>query len=242
MAEFADTHDTGALRRSVASGDAPTTDSTALGETLRQLKRRGCSLLVTGTVPFETRAAMSRRLFGTPDEPRYRLLAVTNSVGLPVARYLPHGVTASAADVSVVDFADQLRGSTTASPSSGTGPTMRTDDTDRMANLGTTVSTAIERLAQQAGRFDAGTLRVGLASLRGPYDAEDPVRASVGRIVDDVVSRRGMVHCHLLDTTLDDDLMEAFDVRIELRDRGTGAPEHRWVVPDRAVRTEWVPL
>jgi len=268
MAKFADTHDPGPLRRSAAFDEGTTTDDTALGETLRHLKRSGCSLLVTGSVPFETRAAMSRRLFGAADERRYRLLAVTNSVGLPVERYLPSGVPASSDSVSVVDFADELRGVTvagttadteavgdaggsTTAPASPTGqdapgspgPTMRTDDADRMAAFGTSVETAVERLADRVGPFAPGELRVGVASLSGPFD--DPgVGSTVASLVEDVVGRNGMIHCHALGprSNVGSALSDPFDVRIELRDRGTGVPEHRWVVPDRSVRTGWVPL
>ena len=255
MVEFADPQDATPLhRRSTATPDetSVTTDDTALGETLRDLKRRGCSVLVTGDVPFETRASMSRRLFGAPDERRYRLLAATNSVGLPVGRYLPGGLGPDDEAVTVVDFADQLRGAVAASsgetgPVTGSGPTVRTDDSDRVESLSTSLSAAVTALAARVGPFAPGELRVGVASLRGSYDDDEAVRvrATLDAMVDDVVDHHGMVHCHLLGDASDEtaaSLMAAFDVRIELRDRGTGAPEHRWVVPEQSVRTAWVPL
>ncbi|MFD1512657.1 DUF7504 family protein [Halomarina rubra] len=249
MAEFADSPDPETVRRrSVATTDdtSVVTDDSRFGEALRDLKRRGCSLLVTGEVPFETRAAMSRRLFGTPDERRYRLLGVTNTVGLPVDRYLPSGVAPAGDDVTVVDFADELRGATASeSPTSATPrPTVRTDDVDRLATLRTSMTSAIDRIGDRVGPFVAGELRVGVASLRGPFeDGGDHARATIEHLVEDVVGHRGMVHCHLLGgTAAVADLTDAFDVRIELRDRGTGVPEHRWVVPDRSVQTQWVAL
>lgn len=250
MAEFADSPDPETVRRrSTATTDDTSivTDDSRFGEALRNLKRHGCSLLVTGDVPFETRAAMSRRLFGTPDEQRYRLLAVTNSVGLPVSRYLPSGVVPTGSDVTVVDFADELRGATAsgATPPTETGPTHRADDADRLSTLRTSMSAAVDRLSDRVDTFDTGELRVGVASLCGPFDAEEAtrVRRTVDTLVEDVVDRRGMVHCHLLGGTDDvTALTDAFDVCIELRDRGTGVPEHRWVVPDQSVQTQWVSL
>ncbi|MFC5969747.1 hypothetical protein ACFPYI_00240 [Halomarina salina] len=255
MVEFADPHDSAPpRRRPTATPDEASlrTDDTTLGETLRDLKRRGCSVLVTGAVPFETRAAMSRRLFGVPDERRFRLLAVTNSVGLPVARYLPDGLGARDDAVTVVDFADELRGGVAASSgdtgtATGSSPTVRTDDADRVASLGTSLSSAVATVADRVDTFAPGELRVGVASLSGPYDEEeaDRVRTTLGSMVEDVVDHRGMVHCHLLgeaDGRTANGLMPSFDVRIELRDRGTGTPEHRWVVPEQSVRTAWVPL
>ena len=255
MVEFADPNDSPTLRRrSTATPDEASvaTGDTSLDEALRGLERQGCSVLVTGAVPFETRAAMSRRLFGVPDERRYRLLAATNSVGLPVGRYLPEGVGPTADDVTVVDFADELRGVVAASsgetgPATGAGSSVRAADAERMASLSASLSTAVSRVADRVEALDPWVLRVGVASLRGRYDADEAtrVRATLGAMVDDVVAYRGMVHCHLLgeggEETLAE-LMPAFDVRIELRDRDAGVPEHRWIVPERSVRTAWVPL
>lgn len=67
-------------------------DGTRLQVVLSRLKRRGCVLL-TGTVNEPVSVRVTRRLLGTPREPRKRILTLTDATADRVAARLPERIS-----------------------------------------------------------------------------------------------------------------------------------------------------
>src|SRR5699024_2869256 len=77
---------------------------------LDNLKQSGCIVLVTGVVDEIVRAAASRRLFGTPQLPRQRVVIHTNDIALQPASYLPHGIAPDSTNVRLCEWDSLVRG------------------------------------------------------------------------------------------------------------------------------------
>lgn len=190
---------------------------------LPRLKRRGCNLLVSGSVSPVTTNRASVRLFGAPEIDRTRLVVRTDTETV-VDDVLPGDLTAQSPDVHVVDadtYADQ--------------------DTP-LAALSRAVSRTIDD-------FDAGHLhRVG-GELRLCVTSVDALLDSHGlaategflrRTAAAVLRSRGMAHYRLFGPRASasipaDDIFDAF---VDLRE-GTTC-EHRISIPPAA--TNWVAL
>lgn len=211
--------------------------SASFGDVLASLKRRGCNLLVTGEVADNVAARATRKLFGTPAEPRERVLALADaSVEEPVT-YLPGNLYPHHDGVELVDFRDV--GRAVANGECVDGGAGRS-----LAELGDDVCDAVER---RGSDLDPAQLRVGLVSLRPlveRYD-ESAVDTLAERVTDSVGGVSGMAHYHVGtadDAAVVDELAPHFDARIELRQLDGMIPEQRWHVHEYDAETGWVTL
>ncbi|WP_449271651.1 DUF7504 family protein [Halolamina pelagica] len=86
-----------------------------LSNFLSGLKSAGCTLLVTGDLDPETRAAVSRQLFGVTegelnaDEPRRKRVLVQTEQALNPHQFLPIEVEETSARCSVLDATEADR-------------------------------------------------------------------------------------------------------------------------------------
>lgn len=211
--------------------------STSFRDVLAALKRNGCNLLVTGAVSGDVTARATRKLLGTPTEPRERVLALTDSVVEQPVTHLPGSLYPHHDGVEILDYRDVGRSTSTAERSDGGTP--RTLDAIR------------EELCATVARRGHGTtpaqLRLGVVSL-GPlldrYDA-DAVEQFIDTLSETVLDTRGMAHYHLRlpdDSPAVDELVPLFDARIQLRQLDGMIPEQRWHVPGEDADTDWVTL
>jgi len=212
---------------------------------LRQLKRDGCHLLVTGDVDGEVAGRATRRLLGDPNRERERVLAVTDATADHVDHCLPAGVRRTDPDVWVAD----PTGSQRSVPADAADVELPADCADRSA-----LGRLRAELVQAVGFFDdvrnglsPAELRVGVTSVTPLLDAHD--RGTVGRFLRAVgaIVRGvdGMAHAHLSlpdDHPTVDDLSPLFDARIELRRREGLVPEQRWHVPKHDITSDWTKL
>ncbi|WP_135827411.1 DUF7504 family protein [Halorussus halobius] len=221
--------------------DRPRLGARDLRDRLQTLKQFGCTVLVTGNVSEEVSREMTRKLLGSPEESRTRILALTDQDRGDVPDLLPGDVTASDGDVYVADYG----GTRAASPASveSSDADWRCDDLDVLrGRLCETIATA--KMASSG--FESGELRVSvftLSSLLARHDSA-AVEQFVSTVADHVRGVRGMGHFHLPvadDAEVVRRLAPLFDVRIELRET-RGAPEQRWHFSDCDAPTEWVGL
>lgn len=216
-----------------------------IGSVLRRLKRRGCTLLVTGDVPEQVSGLATRRLLGDSDCDRKRMLAFTGAPVQHVDHCLPPGVSRSDSDVWVVDAEAGRR----------TIPDRATSVELPSRNVrGSDLGRLRQELVQAVGFFDGAAdglapaeLRVGVSAL--DYLLETNGRSSVVRFLRTVTALvngvDGMGHVRLPfpdDHDVVRDLSRLFDARIELRKRGRMPPEQRWHVPRHDLTTVWTGL
>jgi hypothetical protein len=200
----------------------------AVLDTLPRLKRRGCNLLVTGTVSEATANRATRRLLGAPDVERKRILVRTVDAP-PVAELLPTGVTADDSSVRVFDYR----------------PTdAERDAFDSLGGLVSAVSSAIDDFASRSTPLVGGELRLSvpsLGSLVATHDAAS-VERFLRRLTDAIVGVRGMGHYRYPGPRVDVatlPLDRLFDGFVDLREHAR--PQHR-VSLSTTPPTEWVDL
>ena len=212
--------------------------STEFDSVLRELKRDGCHLLVTGEVDRHVSGRATRRLLGNPHCDRKRVLAFTDATADDVGHCLPVDVDRSDPDVWVVD----PNGSQRSVPADAADVELPVDDAD-----GSELSRLRQELVQAVGFFDdvhsglgPAELRVGVASVAHLLDAND--RAAVERFLRAIGALvRGVDGMGHVRVSLPDDhptvadLSPLFDARIELRKREGLVPEQRWHVPSHDI-------
>lgn len=211
--------------------------STSFGDVLAALKQQGCNLLVTGAVAEDVTARATRKLLGTPTEPRERVLALTDPVVENPVTYLPGSLYPHHDGVEILDYRDVGRAASAVERSDGGSP--RTLD-----------AITEELCATVAGRgrdTDPAQLRLGVMSLRPLLDRHDvdTVAQFADELTGTVLDTRGMAHYHLRlpdDDPVVDSLSPLFDARIELRQLDGMIPEQRWHVPAEDAETDWVTL
>jgi hypothetical protein len=199
-------------------------------ERLPQFKRRGCNLLVTGAVSESTANRATRRLLGSPDLERRRVLVRTDDA--PVADLLPAAVDSRSPTVTVIDSRDSQPA---APPAADTGP---------LAPLGTAVVDAADAFGGGALGCVGGEFRLSVTSLSQLLDDHGvgAVERFLQRVTAAVTRVRGLGHYRYAGpraelSTLPVDRL--FDGVVELRDRAT--PEHRLSLA-RTASTDWVEL
>jgi hypothetical protein len=197
----------------------------AVLDTLPRLKRRGCNLLVTGTVSDATANRATRRLLGAPDVERTRILVRTVDAP-PVAELLPTGVTADDSSVRVFDYRS-------ADP-----------EWDSLGGLASAVSSAIDDFASRSTPLVGGELRLSIPSLDSLVATHDiaSVERFLRRITDAIVGVRGMGHYRYPGPRVDVatlPLDRLFDGFVDLRERAR--PQHRLSLSTTPT-TEWVDL
>lgn len=201
---------------------------------LRRLKAEGCAVLVTGNVPSRALRATTRTLFGAPDEPRRRVLALADPAAGEPADLLPADAHPADDRVRVLDFRDLARAADEAHLDGSPFAAPGADDVDAV-HLETSRALADVTPADP----DPAELRLSVASLPVLLDHYD--RESVEQFVRATAAQvRGLDGmAHYLLPVVDDagwvDLLDPlFDARIELRTAVDGPPEHRWHLPSPA--------
>ena len=197
---------------------------------LPQFKRRGCNLLVTGAVSETTANRATRRLLGTSDLERRRVLVHTDDT--PVADLLPAAVDSHSRTVTVIDS----RADRPAAPADA--------DSDPLARLGTAAVDAADAFGGGAPGCTGGEFRLSVTSL-GRLLADHGVVAVerfLRRLTEAVTRVRGVGHYRYIGPRADLSTLpldRLFDGFVELRDGAN--PEHR-VSLLRTTPTDWVDL
>lgn len=209
--------------------------------TLDRLKRQGSRLLVTGVVGADVRAAQTRRLLGSPDEQRTRILALAD--GSSPSSFLPDSVTPTDDRVHVVEHADTVRSGATASAE----PLPPGGLDDPLSTFHTRLLRTIRNECDAVDGFEPAELRVAVVGLGTLVDRDgfDRVARLVRSLGDAVVDHRGMFHCHVAGPASAPELSAlspSFDARIDLRHRDRLPPEQRWSITETGESTEWMLL
>lgn len=238
---------------------------------LEELKSRGSTLLVVGSVPGSIYAQLSARLLG--EGPDRRRLLVEPRRGperrlAPVERWTPEwtrvfrcrvAARRSAATADASDAQGEPRpgqwgpdadpaagpGSGSDADADGYGSVVETID-GSIADLGAAVGDTIRWFDDVAGGLDPAELRVAfdcVAPLLSAYP--DPAIFRFLHLVSFQIRRVGGMGHVRLSRPLDSDpvrlLAPLFDAVIQLRLDGTDAV-HRWHFRDADVVSEWLPV
>lgn len=216
-------------------------------QTLSELKRRGCNILVVGSAALDARQALTRRLLGDAlTESRKRLFVFTD--GVYTHERLGNG-SQDTDSVRVVSQSAVVRSPAVTEGLSGSslgGPVSREYvEADDLGSLSWAIGDAITAF-ETSGGLDTGELRLCFDSLSPLVDENgvQSVRRFVSVVGGRVNSVSGMAHYHLsvpCDDPLVDELAESFDAVVELRVCDE-TPEHRWRFPDRSLSTEWLAI
>ncbi|GKZ15775.1 MULTISPECIES: DUF7504 family protein [Haladaptatus] len=199
---------------------------------LRELKKRGSNLLITGDVPDTVTARATQTLFGEGDR-RYRVLAL-----LDTTSRIPDSLSVADDRLWVVERAGEKR---SARPSASSDVSVR--ETDDMDGIRREIGAAADFYDDEFDGLDPAELRIGVDL--GVRDDRDSIREFVEGTAEIVADHRGMAHYHLPkpdDDPLVDELSPLFDARIELRQVPGQPPEQRWHVPAFDKTTIWVRL
>jgi hypothetical protein len=216
---------------------------------LMRLKRRGCCVLITGSVSERVRAMQSRALFGGIEEYRQRVLALTDATPTEKAQYLPDGLTPESSDVTVLNYTDTVRDVTgVADPSSlqlSASPSSVWTETTSVTGLGATLSDSITETIQSG--LSPGELRIGVATLNAliAMDGLPATCAFIREVRADLRAAHGMGHVHFPGSPDTDALValrSVVDIHLELRESQRYTPEQRWHLLDADITTNWYPV
>lgn len=193
-------------------------------ELLPRFKREGCNLLVSGSVSEATANHATRRLLGSPDLERQRVLVRTEDA-TPVGELLPAGVSLTDAGVRVVQY-------------------RASDDEDTLASLARRTAETVDAADSYSSPLLSGELRLAVTSLESVLVDHDALAAEqfLRSVTDAVSDVRGMGHYRYdgpragLSALPVERLFDAF---VDLRDRPH--TEQRLSVPHRR-STGWLDL
>lgn len=235
--------------RNVMDGETPesnrvpsSSESQRFTAALDGLKQAGCVVLVTGVVDETVRAAASRRLFGTPQLPRQRVVVYPGDIALQPASYLPHGITPDSTSVQLCEWDSLTRGESADTEMGNTHeiPTDLVVCSDRLSGI-------IADLEPTSNEFAPGEIRVGVLTLSTIVEeygqtATETFLSSFGQRVQ---RHHGLVHCHLpmeSKSTTALALANTVDIHIRLRDQDGNPPEQQWYLCETDCASKWMPL
>ncbi|MFD1512542.1 DUF7504 family protein [Halomarina rubra] len=210
-------------------------------ESLLELKREGCRILITGEVDASIRARRSRQLFGEATN-RHRILASTTLGEDDIAEHLPgeHPLSRSGTEVIRLDDIRSVSVAETYSTPS------HLEASNEFAAFQWRIIDAIARHRVDHAPAPA-ELRVGVATLAPLVDeySAETIREFVHLVGKETVESRGMAHFALgLDARrpIASRLLPLMDIHVQLRQREGEPPEHRWTLLNHNIHTEWLPL
>lgn len=204
--------------------------------TLQRLKRRGCNLLLVGTVSDGVLTAASQKLLGDASERRYRLVVLSGMARADDSR-LPADDAAGAAQV-VTHGAERRAGG-------GVDAELSEHHVDDIAELGSAISESITTFGDEGDGLNPGELRVcldSLDSLLSRYD-RPVVRQFLGIVTGQIRGANGMGHVVLPYDYEDETVQEfapLFDAVIEYRVAEGG--QERWHFTHRDLESPWLPV
>jgi hypothetical protein len=230
-------------------------------DVLRELKSDGCNLLVVGDAPRRLFTAASASLLGGTDEPRYRLLAVTDVSPQSVVERLPNPeetpgdfsemieiINHASPPRSVVE-ADHSEQSSELPPLSNVSERQVVDP--QLAGLQAEIAESMAAFNRHAGGLRPAQLRVGLDSLGALYEHydEDVVRRCLQVITGYVHDYRAMAHYVLAEPCESERVQRLagmFDAVIEIRAVDSQTHDHnaeeRWHISSRDLTSSWFPI
>ncbi len=215
-------------------GGADEIDALEFERTLQRLKQEGCNLLLVGSVPDSVLSAASRKLFGDPDERRFRVAVLSGTPRTTVYERLPMTVLDQRATVI------SHEGVSIPTHVSASVVTVDAGIRDLTSSISETITSF-----DGSRNFHPGELRFGLDSLGSMLTRYDPmlVRQFLGVVGGQVRGANGMGH-YVLPRPYDDELVNVleplFDGIIEYRVEA--GREERWHFPQRDLRSPWLPL
>jgi hypothetical protein len=227
---------------------SPSDDSEQFSAALGRLKEAGCVVLVTGAVDETVRAATSRRLFGTPQLSRQRIVVHADDTALQPASYLPHGIAPDSTSVQLCEWNSLDRSEAEGNPDESLSSAENTLEhpTELVACSGR-LARLIADSEPASNEFAPGEIRVGVLTLSSILEqhgqaATEAFLSSFGR---QVQNHHGLVHCHLpmkSESATATALASTVDIHIHLRDQNGYPPEQRWYLCETDCFSEWMPL
>ncbi|WP_458208330.1 DUF7504 family protein [Haladaptatus sp. NG-SE-30] len=200
---------------------------------LQQLKRRGCNLLLVGSVPDSVLSTACRKFFGDPEERRYRVAVLSGTNRTAIGERL--STSGAPKTTTVITHATEV---------SSDSPVSSVHVDESVPELAGAISETITSF-QTDGGLRSGELRLGLDSLETLFTRYE--QTAVEQFLDNVTGQvrgaNGMGHFVLpreYDHELVADVSTVFDGIVEYQ-VGDGGQE-RWHIPDRDLRSPWLPL
>lgn len=218
----------------------------SFGDTLRELKNQGCSVLLCGIVSDDVREQTSARLLGkkTASVDRTCLFVTTNQNFQSVHTRL------ALADIPVQSARVIWMENTLRSAAANTVdsyPFQATHVSSDIKSLEQLVRHTIAALERDHGGFAPAQLRVCVDTLPSLIIDEDnkSVEAFLDTLDQMAAATRGMVHCILpfaYDASVVERFIPYFDITISLRPTNQGATQQQWYLPVMNYRTDWFPV
>lgn len=200
---------------------------------LAEMKQTGCSVLVTGNLSDSVRAKHMQRALGNST---HRQILVSNYED--ANRFLPESVSPGDQNVRVIRSNDAKRTVETADQNTSTG----SDYLQDLRTLRNNIWDATDDL-HEYGELSAGDLRVSVDSLETFLGGQSSVKEFMTDVSRHVALVNGITYFYLerpTDSAVVKDLSSLVDARIECRSEDSD--EHRWVLPDEEVSSDWLPL
>ena len=226
----------------ISGTDCAETTEDGFSDKLAQLKRKGASVLVVGTVQPHQCQDTCQRLLGYPsDRVRRRVLVSTTEGSHAVSHHVDDSSPEALASIS---YDAQARSVATTTPAASPSIEPSTADIDTLADLGIAISTAIESFEDTTDVLEPAEVRVGIDSLLPLLEEYDDQQ--VFKFLHLVNGRtktvNGMAHYHLpveRDARIVSVLAPLFDVVVELRGHD-GTCQERWVIDGGADSSGWL--
>lgn len=250
------------------SNGGSTDPASEFGNRLRELKTRGCAVLVVGSVPSNVHAMLCRRMFGERiDPPRQRLLVLTEGT-VALGSRIPETEPAPESDARPgvgtspgIETGEGAPGSSegethviTAATARSTAPRVRAGwdvpvvdlAEPSLAELGMAIVCVFEGVERRHGPLEPAQVRFCLDSLTPLLDAHDEatVFEFLALLTGYVREMNGMCHLHLPApprTYAARLVAPLFDATVELR-VGVDGPEQRWHLREDGFTSRWLPL
>jgi hypothetical protein len=202
----------------------------AFSQSLADLKRRGCSLLITGPVRDGTHLQLSRRLLGNESAAPHRQLVVVTDCNGGGDRH-PEG-TVDEDTYRVIDRRPAMRSVAVCASSASLD----------ISTLEREMADAIDAFAVADGGLSPSELRVCVDSLQPLVDRYGiaGVEQFLATVTERIRETNGMGHFHFpidLDCETVTELSPLFDVIIEVQ-----PGKHRWHLLADDILTEWLPM
>ena len=215
---------------------------------LRELKRSGASLLVVGNVPDMAATHACHWMLGdTTLANRRHLFVSTNAAPPSITDRLSAPLEQLRAETTtLVTWTAESRSTAAAPPPqpphSGIAPVHV--ESERLSELGITISHEIKAFEDTAGEFAPSELRICFDSLSAVFaDCDhDSIFRFLHVLIGRVRSVRAMAHFHLpvdYDSELVRQFAPLFDATIELRSVD-GRTQQRWHLHDEEITSTWL--